>query len=61
MKLPDTDDLILFGSLALAALGVGLVAGVLTGELWLSIGLPLLFFGILSALIAFMAAAGETK
>lgn len=63
MRFPkiDSDDLVLFGSLALAAVGVVLVTGVSTGNFGLALGLALVFFGILSALIAFMAAAGETK
>lgn len=63
MRFPkiDSDDALLFGGLGLAALGVALVTLVTTGEPWLALGLPLLFFGILAALIAFMAAAEPTK
>ena len=60
MTLPDTDDLLLFGSLALAAIGAALITGTFTGDVLAAIGVALLLFGIPSALITFMA-SGETK
>lgn len=60
MKMPHSDDLVLFGSLALAAVGAALVTVSTTGEAFLAIGVALVVFGLPSVLIAFMA-AGETK
>jgi hypothetical protein len=55
-----TDDLMLFGNLALFAIGAAAIAGAATGNWLLAIGVALFAFGILSALITFMA-AGETE
>lgn len=60
MTLPDTDDLLLFGSLALAAIGAALITATTTGDVLAALGVALLLFGIPSALITFMA-SGETK
>lgn len=60
MKLPDTDDLLVFGSLALAAIGAALITGTTTGDVLAALGVALVLFGIPSALITFMA-SGETK
>lgn len=61
MKLPDNDDLLLFGSLALAAIGAGIITLTTTDDFGAALGVVLLVFGLPSALIAFMAAAQETK
>lgn len=63
MKLPkiDPDDLVLFGSLALAALGIALIVGTTTGDVLAAAGAALLVFGIPSALVTFMAAGEEPK
>jgi hypothetical protein len=55
-----TDDLVLFGSLGLLAIGCAAVAGATTGNWLLGIGVALMVFGLLSALVSFMA-AGETE
>ena len=60
MTLPDTEDLLLFGSLALAALGAALIVGTTTDDLLLAFGVAFVVFGIPSALITLMA-SGETK
>jgi hypothetical protein len=57
----DSDDLVLFGSLALAAIGAGLVTVSMTDDFGAALGAALLVFGIPAALIAFMAAAEPTK
>ena len=56
----DADDLLLFGSLALAALGAALITGTTTGDVLAAVGVALLLFGIPSALITFMA-SGESE
>jgi hypothetical protein len=56
-----TDDLVLFGSLALASIGAALVTAGTTSDSLLAFGVALLVFGLPSALIAFMAAAEEPK
>lgn len=63
MKLPkiDTDDALLFGSLAAFALGVTIVAASLTEHLGLAVGLGMIVFGAPSAVIAFLAAAEPPK
>ena len=60
MTSPDTDDLILFGALALAAVGAALVVVASTSDSLAAVGTALLVFGIPTFLIAFMA-AGETE
>lgn len=62
MKLPkiDPDDLLLFGSLALAAIGAALITVTSTDDFAAALGVALLVFGIPSVLITFMA-SGETK
>jgi len=57
----DTDDLVLFGSLALAALGAALLTATTTRDLTAAAGVALIVFGIPSVLITFMAASEETK
>ena len=61
MRLPDSDDLVLFGSLAIAALGAAFVTATTTRDVLAAVGVALVVFGIPSALIAFMAASQETK
>lgn len=56
----DADDALLFGSLALAALGAALITGTTTGDVLAAVGVALLLFGIPSALITFMA-SGESE
>lgn len=56
----DSDDLVLFGSLALVALGVALVVEVVTAEAFLALGAALVVFGVPSALVALMA-SGQAK
>jgi hypothetical protein len=60
MTLPDTDDLLLFGSLAMVAIGVLLVVASLSGHLALAVGAGLITFGLPSFLVTFMA-AGEPE
>lgn len=60
MTLPDTDDLLLFGCLALAAVGAALITASFTQDALAAVGVALIVFGIPSALITFMA-SGETK
>lgn len=60
MTKPDTEDLILFGSVALAALGVALIAFSLTSQPALAVGLAFIVFGIPSALIILMAAGDNS-
>lgn len=61
MTLPEADDLLLFGSIALAAIGAALVTFGTTEHPVLALGVALLVFGVPSALIAFMAAAQENQ
>ena len=60
MTLPNTDDLLLFGSLLGVAVGALLIASATTGNALLSIGVGLIVFSVPTALITFMA-SGETK
>lgn len=59
MTRPDTDDLILFGSIGLASIGVALTAFSVTTQPFLAVGLALIVFGAAAAVLALMA-AGET-
>ena len=61
MRIPniDTDDLVLFGSLALAALGAALLAWTSTDDALLALGVLLIVFGLPAVLLTFMAAAVE--
>lgn len=61
MKLPNipTDDLILFGSFGVLALGSALVVGASTGEAALSIGVFLMVFGLLATVTTFLAAGAS--
>lgn len=52
----DTDDLLLFGSLALAALGAALVVFTTTDDLLAAVGVGFVVFGIPSTLITLLAA-----
>ena len=63
MNLPkiDTDDLLLFGSLGLAAGGAALIAWATTDEIGLALGVLLLVFGVPAALVTFMAAGEPSK
>lgn len=62
MNLPDIDpdDLFLFGSLALMAIGAAVVTVASTGQGWLAFGVALIVFGLPAFLVTFMA-AGETE
>ena len=57
----DTDDLLLFGSLALAAIGAAFITATTTDDLLAAFGVALVVFGVPSTLITLMAAAEETK
>jgi len=59
MKIP-TDDLLLFGSLGLAAVGAALVVIGTTADITLAIGAALLVFGVPSAFIALLAAGDNS-
>ncbi len=56
-----TDDVLLFGSLALAAIGAAFVTATTTGDILTALGVALIAFGVPSALITFMAASEEAK
>ncbi len=56
-----TDDLVLFGSLALAAIGAAFVTVTTTNDGLAAIGVALLMFGIPATLITFMAASEDTQ
>lgn len=51
------DDILLFGSLILAALGSGLVVIGSTANVLLALGTTLIVFGVPGVVIAFLAAA----
>lgn len=57
MKLPkiDSDDLVLFGSLALLSVGAAFVTASSTGNGWLAFGIGLIVLGLPSALLGFLA------
>lgn len=57
----ESIDALLFGSLAAASVGFGLVVGRLTLDPWLAAGVVLVVFGVSSALLAFLAASEPTK
>lgn len=63
MNLPKiaTDDALLFGSLALVAIGTLLVTLSVTGNAALAVGLALIVFGAPSFVVTFLAAAGEPE
>ena len=63
MNLPKiaTDDALLFGSLALVAIGTLLVGVSLTANVALSVGAALIVFGVPSFVVTFLAAAEESK
>lgn len=63
MNLPKvaTDDILLFGSLAAFALGVGLVVAAITGDALLALGMALVGFGFPAATVVFLAAAEASK
>ncbi len=61
MTIPNTDDILLFGSIGLAAIGAAFVTATLTGDILAAVGVALIVFGIPSALITFMAASEDTK
>jgi hypothetical protein len=61
MTLPDTDDILLFGSLAAFALGVALVVAAITGDALLAAGMALVGFGLPTAAIVFMAATETSE
>lgn len=60
MTLPDTEDLILFGSLGLLALGAALVTVASTHDGLLAVGVACVVFAVPSFLVTFMA-AGEPE
>ena len=60
MTLPDTEDLLLFGSLGLTAIGAALIVATTTGDITAAIGVALVVFGVPSVLITLLA-AGEDK
>lgn len=60
MTLPDADDALLFGSLALVALGLALVTFTTTQDALAALGVALVTFGAPSTLITLLA-AGEDK
>lgn len=55
----NTDDLLLFGSLGVFAVGAALVAASTSGNAILSLGVAFIVFGLPAALIIFMAASTE--
>ena len=62
MTLPkiDADDALLFGSLALCAIGAALITFTTTNDVLAALGVLCVVFGVPSALITILA-AGETK
>jgi hypothetical protein len=56
----DPDDFLLFGSLGVAALGLGLISGITTADAAIGVGVVLAVWGFATALIVLLA-AGETK
>lgn len=56
-----TDDALLFGSLAMVAIGTLLVIVALTANVALAVGSALIVFGVPSFVVTFLAAAGEPK
>lgn len=60
MTLPDTDDLLLFGSIAAVALGALLVTLSLADDPIAAAGVALVVFGLPTAVITLLA-AGETE
>ena len=62
MTLPkiDADDAILFGSLALCAIGAALITFTTTADALASVGVAFVVFGVPSSLITLLA-AGESK
>jgi hypothetical protein len=60
MKKIATDDLLLFGSIALAAIGAALVTLETTDRLLVALGVLFVVFGVPTALIT-LAAAGEDQ
>lgn len=61
MKMPATEDLLLFGSLALTAIGVCLVVENLSHQISLAVGSAFIVFGLPSFFVIFLAAAEESK
>lgn len=56
-----SDDILLFGSLAVFALGVGLVTAAATGDAMLALGMFLVSFALPSTAVVFMAAQETSK
>lgn len=63
MTLPkiDADDVLLFGSLAIAAIGAALITFTTTNDGLAALGVAFVVFGVPSTLITLLAAAEETK
>ena len=57
----DTDDALLFGSLAMVAIGTLLVAATLSGNLALALGIALIVFGAPAFVVIFLAAGEAAK
>ena len=57
----EPDDIVLFGSLALFAIGAAFITAATIGDGLAAVGVALLVFGGPAALIAFMAAAEPSK
>lgn len=57
----DSDDILLFGSLAGFALGVAMVVGAMTGDALLAVGMALVGFSFPACAVVFMAASEPSK
>lgn len=54
-----SDDLGLFGSLAVLAIGAAIVTLSSTGREWLALGMALIVFALPTTILVFMAASAE--
>jgi hypothetical protein len=57
----EADDVLLFSSLAMAAIGAALVTLTITDDFAAALGVALMVFGIPACLIVFMAAGEPSK
>ena len=57
----DPDDIMLFGSLALFAIGAAFITAATVNDGLAAVGVGLLVFGLPAALVAFLAAAEPSK